>query len=99
MIPSRASPEARTPSAYWRWVSVSSLSRRRPVRPMTPFMGVRISWLMVARKSDFSRDDSNASSRASASSASSPLRSVMSWKLQTRPTTTPSTRWGRDDRS
>ena len=33
--------------------------------PMTPFMGVRISWLMLARKSDFSRDASVASSRAS----------------------------------
>ena len=35
--------------------------------PMTPFIGVRISWLMVARNSDFSRDASIASSRASAS--------------------------------
>ena len=99
MIPRRASPEVRTPLAYWRWMSVSELSRRRPVRPMTPFMGVRISWLIVARKSDFCRDDARASSRASASSASSCLRSVMSWKFHTRPTMTPSTRCGREDRS
>ena len=28
------------------------------VMPMTPFIGVRISWLMLARNSDFSRDAS-----------------------------------------
>ena len=33
--------------------------------PMTPFIGVRISWLMLARKSDLSRDASVALSRAS----------------------------------
>ena len=27
-----------------------SVSSRRPVIPITPFIGVRISWLMVARK-------------------------------------------------
>ena len=32
--------------------------------PMTPFIGVRISWLMFARNADFSRDASSASSRA-----------------------------------
>ena len=37
--------------------------------PMTPFMGVRISCDIVARNSDFSREDSMASSRASASCA------------------------------
>ena len=29
------------------------VSKRRSVIPITPFIGVRISWLMVARKSDF----------------------------------------------
>ena len=32
--------------------------------PMTPFIGVRISWLMLARKSDFSRDASVAFARS-----------------------------------
>ena len=46
--------------------------------PMTPFIGVRISWLMLARKSDLSRDASVASSRASdmAASASASARDV-----------------------
>jgi hypothetical protein len=35
--------------------------------PITPFIGVRISWLMFARNSDLTRDDSSASSRAVAS--------------------------------
>ena len=38
--------------------------------PMTPFNGVRISWLMLARKSDFRRDASTASSRATCRDAS-----------------------------
>jgi len=36
--------------------------------PMMPFIGVRISWLMFARNSDFARAESSAWSRASASS-------------------------------
>ena len=47
--------------------------------PSTPFIGVRISWLMFARNSDLSRDASSAWSRAWASSRSLRLRSVMSW--------------------
>ena len=47
---------------------------------MTPFIGVRISCDIVARNSDFSRDASIASSRASASSAA----------LRSRSATTPS---------
>ncbi len=35
------------------WYGVSSVSRARAVIPMTPFIGVRISWLMFARNSDF----------------------------------------------
>ena len=52
-----------------------SCSASRPVRssrslsPMTPLRGVRISWLIVARNSDFCRDASIAASRAAASSA------------------------------
>ena len=34
------------------WPS-SCVSCNRPSIPMTPFIGVRISWLMVARNSDF----------------------------------------------
>ena len=46
--------------------------------PMTPFIGVRISWLMLARKSLLARVAAIAASRARRSSASNRLRSVMS---------------------
>ena len=48
----------------------------RSLRPMTPLRGVRISWLMVARNSDFCREASMAASRAAASSASARSRSA-----------------------
>jgi hypothetical protein len=60
---------------------------------------VRISWLTVATKVDFSRDASWAWASAAATSASSRVRSLMSLKLYTRPTTSPATRWGFDVRS
>ena len=51
MMVSSASPERRTVSAYSRCSAVSSVSSSRPVMPITPFIGVRISWLMLARNS------------------------------------------------
>ena len=42
--------------------------------PSTPFIGVRISWLMLATNSDFSRAASSASSRATTSSCSARRR-------------------------
>ena len=44
---------------------------------MTPFIGVRISWLMVARKADLARSAANAVSRAASSSLSASLYAVM----------------------
>ena len=52
--------------------------------PMTAFMGVRISWLMLARKSDLARVASSAFSLASKASRSSRLRVVMSVARTTR---------------
>ena len=46
--------------------------------PMTPFIGVRISWLMLARNSDLSRTDSSATSRALPSAAATCSRALMS---------------------
>ena len=46
--------------------SVSSVSRARPVIPMMPFIGVRISWLIFARKALFARVASSAASCRSA---------------------------------
>ena len=46
--------------------------------PITPFIGVRISWLMLARKSDFTLEASSAASRDCSKSASTRCRTVMS---------------------
>ena len=62
--------------------------------PMIAFIGVRISWLMLARKSAFVREASSASSFACRSASSAALRCVMSRKLMTVPTTWPSFRIG-----
>jgi hypothetical protein len=35
--------------------AVNAVSNNRPVIPITPFIGVRISWLMFARNADFAR--------------------------------------------
>ena len=59
--------------------SSRSESRMRSRLPMTPFIGVRISWLIVARNSDLTTDARSAASRASASRRSAARRSVMSW--------------------
>ena len=51
--------------------------------PMTPFIGVRISWLMVARNSDFATEAPSASSRLAFSSS---LRSTSAVTSQFTPT-------------
>jgi len=48
---SKESAELFTVSRYSRCSSVSAVSSASSVMPMTPFMGVRISWLMFARNS------------------------------------------------
>ena len=59
-------------------VGVSSVSSSRPVMPITPFIGVRISWLMFARNSLFAPRGLQRASRARASSNSVSFRRVMS---------------------
>ena len=54
------------------------VSSRTSVSPMMPFMGVRISWLMLARNSLLARLADSAASLACSSSASACLRGVMS---------------------
>ncbi len=46
--------------------------------PMTVFMGVRISWLMMARKSDLARSAASAASLACCSACSASRSRVMS---------------------
>ena len=54
--------------------------------PMMPFIGVRISWLMLARNSLLARLAASAASLARRSSSSARLRSVMSRMMpMTRP--------------
>ena len=48
------------------------MSSNSPLIPITAFIGVRISWLMLARKIDFACVAASAASRAACSS-------VMSW--------------------
>ena len=55
----------------------SSAVARMFEKPMIAFSGVRISWLILARKADFSRLDSSARSLAESSSSSIFFRSVM----------------------
>ena len=53
---------------FSRCSRVRSLSSVRFVRPMMPFIGVRISWLMFARNSLLTRLAFSASLRASSTS-------------------------------
>ena len=62
------SPDRRTISAYSRCSAESFVSSNRLVMPTMPFMGVRISWLILATNSDLSLDASSAASRAAMSS-------------------------------
>ncbi len=78
MIVSSESALAWIVSAKSRCCGFRSVSSRSPDMPTTPFIGVRISWLMFARNSDLSRADWTAASRAFSSAASVRFFSVMS---------------------
>ena len=65
-----------TPEASCSWRGSRRVRSSRSVRPITPLSGVRISWLIVARNSDFWRDASIAASRASARARSACSRST-----------------------
>ncbi len=64
ITPSSASPEPAAVCAYSRCSVDSSVCSSSSVIPITPLSGVRISWLMLARNSDFDRDASTASASA-----------------------------------
>ena len=72
MIARSESPLVRMTSAKPRCSAVNSVSSRSSVIPITAFIGVRISWLIVARNALFARVASSASRRAR-------TRSPMSW--------------------
>ena len=70
-------------SRYWRRRASSTSGRRASrARPTSPFSGVRISWLVLARKALFARLAASASSRALASACSKRRRSVMFSTIQ-----------------
>ncbi len=64
--------------ARFLWCSPRSVSKRSSAIPITPFMGVRISWLIWARNSDLAALARSASSLASLIRTSASLRSVIS---------------------
>ena len=66
--PSSARLATWTPAASRCCSGVSTVRSSRSLRPITPLSGVRISWLIVARNSDFCREAAIASSRAWATS-------------------------------
>ena len=84
-----SSPDLRTVPAKLRCFSVRSVSSKSSVIPNTPFMGVRISWLMEVRNCDFAWLADSAASLASSSCFWAASRSVMSWETQTMPVTSP----------
>ena len=75
---SNDSPEARTSSRHSRCSAVSSVCSATCVRPMIAFIGVRISWLMLARNSDFARLACSAACLATSNSASARSRICIS---------------------
>ena len=81
MIASRLEPDLAITWAKRRWRGAISPAASISAITMMPFMGVRISWLMVARKSDLARLACSATSLATlrsavraATSPSSPVR-------------------------
>jgi hypothetical protein len=66
---SNAYADSRTVFTMSRWFGRRRLSSSTSIMPMTPFIGVRISWLIIARKDDLARLACSASSRARSSSS------------------------------
>ena len=64
--------------AYRRCVSSNGVSISIDVSPITAFIGVRSSWLIIARNVAWVREASSAASRASAIARSICLRQVTS---------------------
>ncbi|MNI08579.1 hypothetical protein D3C73_616210 [compost metagenome] len=89
----------------WINASISCCCGDRSVRasawatPMTPFSGVRISWLILARKRLLARLAASAASRASARASASRFRSVMSEQTVTTPPPVVGRSWTLSQRS
>jgi hypothetical protein len=80
-ITSSESAESRTVVAYSRASSESGVCSSSSDIPTTALIGVRISWLIVARNCDFTSAASIARSCAARIASSAALRWVMSRKM------------------
>ena len=81
----RCSADSWTMVAHSSCSGVSGVSNSSVVMPSTPFIGVRISWLMRARNSLLARAPDSAASRAWRNSASWRMRAVTSVKKPVAP--------------
>ncbi len=89
-IRSESSPFSRPPDCWMtatssRCSALNSVRSRTSAIPSTPFSGVRISWLMLARNSLFARLAASAASRAAAMAPAVSLCSVISVSTVTAP--------------
>src|SRR6266404_205617 len=80
MTVSNESADIFTVSRYSRCSGISCVSSARSVMPITPFKGVRISWLILARNSPFARLAASAASFALTNSVSACFR-TMYWPI------------------
>jgi len=78
MIARRFCPDLSMVRTKSRCSSSSGVSAQQVAKPSTPFMGVRISWLMVARNSLFARFARSAASFAATRVSRARRRSVTS---------------------
>jgi hypothetical protein len=74
MMRTKACAESRIVATSGSWSSPNPCRSKTSIMPSTPFIGVRISWLIVARNVDFASFAASASARA-ASAASVRSRS------------------------
>ena len=82
MIVNSDSPESTTIDSCSCWAGVSSVSKSKRLIPRMAFIGVRISWLMFAKKTLLARLAASAASFARCSSSWVCLRCVTSRATQ-----------------
>ena len=82
MIVRRALPDFTMTSTNMPWRLSSSVRDRSSAMPSTPFIGVRISWLILARNSDFARSADSATERAVSSDALASLKRLWASEIR-----------------
>ena len=84
MISINECAESRARSSIFDWSGASGVWCSTSIMPITPFIGVRISWLIVATNADLARLACSASWRACSRSAMMRTRSPMSRRIAVR---------------